>query len=186
MSTPPEQPLVPPSPQGRSGPPAAPAPQPQYPAQYPPQAWGPPPAYPGWAPPATDSESATALRSARTALGWAIGAAVGAGLSLVLTLLLLVSDIGAAAVPEDGYYGETLRGEVVGLPDGAPLGADRLEHVLGNLFEDYGIDHDVQCPDTAAVSVSTVVVCTGEVDGYEWTGVVVFEDTKGSFAVVEI
>ena len=36
------------------------------------------------------------------------------------------------------------------------------------------------------MSVSTVVACTGDVDGYEWTGVVVFEDDAGSFAVIEL
>jgi hypothetical protein len=118
-------------------------------------------------------------------MGWAIGAAVGAGLSLLLTLVLLVTGLGGT-VPEDGYYAETLRGQVTGLSEGSPLGGDRLEQVLGGLLDDYGIDHDIQCPDTATVTVSTVVVCRGDVDGYEWTGVVVLEDDEGSFAVVEL
>ena len=34
--------------------------------------------------------------------------------------------------------------------------------------------------------VSTTVVCTGDVDGYVWTGIVFFEDTEGTFVVVEV
>ena len=44
----------------------------------------------------------------------------------------------------------------------------------------------MSCPDTEAVTVSTSVVCTGEVDEYVWTGIVFFEDTEGTFVVVEV
>ena len=63
---------------------------------------------------------------------------------------------------------------------------DRLEEVLVGAIDDLGVEAGVRCPDTQAVSVSTVVVCTGDVDGYVWTGVVVFEGSAGSFAVVEL
>ena len=166
--------------------PAAPAPAgpPSYASASPP--WGQVGPWQGWSGPvATDSEAAQALRSARTALGWAIGAAVGAGLALVLCVVLLVTGFGS--IPMEGdYYGETLRGEVVGVSEGSRLDGDRLEDVVGGLLDDYGIDHEITCPDTAAVTTSTVVVCRGDVDDFEWTGVVVFEDSVGSFAVVEL
>lgn len=127
--------------------------------------------------------STQALRKARTALGWAIGAAVGAALALVgMFVALLV----AGSVSADDYSYEALRGEVTGLSDGGALPGDRLEQVLVGALDDVGVEGDLTCPDTSAVSVSTVVVCTGDVDGYEWTGVVVFEDSSGSFAVAEL
>lgn len=124
-----------------------------------------------------------ALRKARTALGWAIGAAVVSALALVGMLLALVV---AGSGPADDYSYEVLRGEVTGLSDGDALPGNRLEQVLGGALDDVGVDGDVQCPDTRAVAASTVVVCSGDVDGYEWTGVVVFEDSSGRFAVLEL
>lgn len=190
MNHPHDQPLVPPSPLAGPWPPPAPTqPVPTHGASTPPQGWGPAPGpFPGWSGPGHDTDAAQALRSARTALGWAIGAAVGAGIALVLCLVLIVTGgTGLGSMPMEGdYYSETLRGEVVGVPDGSRLTGDRLEYVIGGLLDEYGIDHDVSCPDTAAVTTSTVVVCRGEVDGYDWTGVVVFEDSAGSFAVLEL
>ena len=200
MSTPPEQPLVPPS-----GPTTPTEPVPTAPTGAPtppvvPPDWRPPesstapypgsfapPTYPGgWSGAAPAGDPGEALRKAGTALGWAIGAAVGAGLALVLVLVLIVVQVGSAPYEEGDYYSETLRGQVVGLAGGSNLGGDRLEYVIGGLLDEYEIEHELECPDAEAVTVSTVVVCRGEVDGYEWTGVVVFEDEAGSFAVVEL
>ncbi|MFQ6171280.1 hypothetical protein ACK8HX_06705 [Oryzobacter sp. R7] len=175
MTTPPEQPLVPPSM------------PPQHPGQTGPPQWPAHPAYgpPGWGAPAPETESARAVRTARTALGWSIGAAVGAGLALVVAAVAAVAGAGGAL--EDDYYYETLRGEVVGLPAGSRLDGDRLEKPLDDLLRDAGVSQvDIECPVTAAVTVSTVVVCRGTVDDYDWTGVVVFEDDEGSFAVIEL
>lgn len=133
--------------------------------------------------PSVDTTATEALRKARTALGWAVGASVGAGLALMgMFVALLIA--GAGAADDVGF--ETLRGEVSALSDGEALTGNRLEEELVGALGDFGVDADVQCPDTPAVSVSTVVVCTGDVDGYVWTGVVVFEDSEGSFAVVEL
>ena len=154
------------------------------------QPYAEPPSFAGWPPQGAvgDPTAAAALRKAQTALGWAIGAAVGAGLALIGLLVVLVVDgSGGLGGAEEDYYYETLRGEVVGLPAGSPLSGDRLERPIVDLLREYGIDEvEISCPDTPSVSVSTVVACTGGVDGYEWTGVVVFEDDKGSFAVIEL
>lgn len=189
MSTPPQEPLVPPS-----LPPTPGAGEyPQAAAPYPPPAY-PPPGYAaayGYAPPAWGapdgrgaSDADAALRKARTALGWAIGATVGAALAMLLAVGALL--LGGSAAADDYAY-EPLRGEIVGLPDGSTLSGDRLEHQLVDLLREVGAeDAEVSCPDTEAVTVSTAVVCTGDVDGYVWTGIVFFEDTEGTFVVVEV
>jgi hypothetical protein len=87
---------------------------------------------------------------------------------------------------DSGFY-ESLRGEVVALPEGSALSGDRLEAALGNVLLDYYDEVDgLTCPDTASVRPSTTVVCTAKVDTYPWTGVVFFEDAKGSFVVLEL
>lgn len=177
-----DDPLVPPSrpPQSPPSAPSGGAPQP-YPVPTTSQGWGQPAYGPpmGWAAAPTDSEAAKALRSARTALGWAIGAAVGAALALVVATVSVVS-----SADSDEFY-EPLRGQLVGVSDGSSVGGDRLEYTIGLLLDEYGVAHDLDCPDTPAVSVSSVIACHGEVDGYEWTGVVVFEDDSGAFVVLE-
>jgi hypothetical protein len=123
-------------------------------------------------------------RTARTALGWAVGAAVGAFLAMAVAVVALLVAGGSVA---DDYTYEPLRGEVVGLPDGSSLGGDRLERPLGDLLREQGAETvDLTCPGTASVTVSTAVVCTGDVDGYVWTGIVFFEDTEGTFVVLEV
>jgi hypothetical protein len=178
--------------------PGGPAPESQTPQPWPPQQQVPPPwsaqqarpqvpvaPQPGWgtAESSALNEAQAALRKARTALGWAIGATVGAFLAMLLAVGALVAD-GSSL---DDYTYEPLRGEIAALPDGAPLGSDRLEHVLVDLLREVGAeDLEVSCPDTASVTVSTAVVCTGDVEGSTWTGIVFFEDTKGTFVVVEV
>lgn len=186
MTTPPQEPLVPPS-----------AGHPSVVASHPPPAgagvqdpyatpWHQPPASsPAWGGPDQRAlqEAEAALRRSRTAFGWAIGATVGAFLALVIAVIALVgAGLGAA---EDLPF-EPLRGEVVGLPDGAALSGERLQHNLVDLLREYGSDGEVTCPDTASVTTSTAVVCTGTVDDLEWTGIVFFEDAEGTFVVVEV
>ena len=189
MSTPPQEPLVPPSPPPTPGAGGYPSAGASYPAPtYPPSGY--PAAY-GYAPlpwGAPDgrgpADAEAALRKARTALGWAIGATVGAALAMLLAVGALL--LGGSAAADDYAY-EPLRGEVVGLPNGSTLSGDRLEHQLVDLLREVGAeDVEVSCPDTEAVTVSTAVVCTGDVDGYVWTGIVFFEDGEGTFVVVEV
>lgn len=191
MSSPDGPPLVPPTPPAPptpADPPTTPAPS-GYPYGAP--GWNQPPAaYSGWAQaqPGGEPEGQAALRKARTALGWAIGAAVAAGLALLTAVVAVV--VGAAGSDpylDDNVFFESLRGEVVALPEGSALTGDRLEAALGNVLLDYYDEVDgLTCPDTASVRASTAVVCTAELDTYPWTGVVFFEDAEGSFVVLEL
>ena len=110
------------------------------------------------------SEADAALRKARTALGWAIGATVGAGLALAAG----GRRAPAAAARRPPRTTPTSRCAVRSRawPDGSTLPGERLEHQLVDLLRDVGAqDVEVSCPDTEAVTVSTSVVCTGDVDG---------------------
>lgn len=187
MSTPPEQPLVPPSPSTTAAASAYPHVAPSWPQPGAPQAGWPQAAapQPGWGTPAAGARDETeqALRKARTALGWAIGATVGAFLAMAIAVAALL----VSGSTGDDYGYEPLRGEVVGLPVGSALGGDRLKRSLDDRLRELGAeDVDISCPDTAAVTVSTAVVCSGAVDGYDWTGIVFFEDTEGGYVVVEM
>lgn len=174
MSTPPSHPLVPP------------AERPPQQGSAPLQGYPPPNPYAvgGWPGQPAQPDAAAALHKARTALGWAVGAAVGAFLAMAVAVVSLLA---AGSAVEGDYEYEPMRAEVVGLPAGAALSGDRLEHPLVDLLREQGVESvELTCPDTASVTVSTTVVCTGDVDGYVWTGVVFFEDTKGTFVVVEV
>ncbi len=157
---------------------------------YPPAAWPvqaavPPGGYAGPLRGAQPDEVERARSRAATALGWAIGAAVAAGVAIILAVVALVVSAAGGGALDDGSY-EALAGQVSGFSGGAPLSGDRLEQVLENGIRDFGGDvTELDCPDTASVSTSSVVVCTGEVDGYAWTGAVFFEDSAGSFVVAE-
>jgi hypothetical protein len=212
VSTPPDQPLVPPSnpepapadpwaapgpkrptephpasptaagyPTASGYPPASGYADPPWP-QQPPTAWGAPPYAPTDT--NTDTDSGAALRKARTALGWAVGAAAGA----FLAMLLAVGALLATAVSSgDDFSYEPLRSQVDGLTAGGALAGDTLEGPLGALLREVGSsDVSISCPDVAQVRVSTSVVCTGDVDGSAWTGIVFFEDDGGTFVVLEV
>lgn len=173
MSTPPNPPPPPLVPPTGGGPAGSPAPM-SWEAQY--AAVTTPPVSPSTDP----------ARRAGTALGWAIGAAVASGLALVVAVVAFVVAVGSGPAMGGGGLIEPLRGQVVGLPDGAALSGDRLERVLVDLEREWGAeDVRITCPETASVRVSTVIVCRGDIDGYEWTGAVLFEDSVGSFVVAE-
>ena len=148
-----------------------------------PPAWGAPQRY-------GETGAEPSLRKARTALGWAVGAAVGAFLALGLAVLALVVTVGTGSSEdtfEDATYAP-LRDQVEGFEDGDALPGPVLVGRLRNLLADEGVslrDIAVSCPDTASVTASTVVVCSGDVEGLQWTGVVFFEDREGSFVVLE-
>ena len=206
MSTPPDQPLVPPSSPERaaSDPWQPPHPQlaPPLPPAYPTTAGRPPaseygaPTWPqqppAWGAAQQYGETGTepAVRKARTALGWAVGAAVGALLALGFAALALVAAVGSgssADTTEDTTYAP-LRDQLEEFEDGDALPGPILVGRLRNLLADEGVslrDIAVSCPDTASVTASTVVVCSGEVENFQWTGVVFFEGREGSFVVLE-
>ncbi|WP_239111595.1 hypothetical protein [Phycicoccus sonneratiae] len=136
---------------------------------------------------ATPAGAEQARAKASTALGWAIGAAVAAGISVLLSVVAVVlAGNGAFSGADDAYY-ESVRGQVTALPAGSALSGDRLEWVVDGAERDFGwVVDDIDCPDTPSVARSTVVVCTGTVDGDDWTGVVHFEDSAGSFVLLEL
>lgn len=191
MSSPDGPPLVPPTPPTPTTP--QPTPAPTVPSSHPSgaPAWNQPSAaYSGWAQrqPIGEPEGQAALRKARTALGWAIGAAVAAGLALLTAFVaVIIGAVSSDPYLDDSAFFESLRGEVVALPEGSALSGDRLEAALGNVLLDYYDEVDgLTCPDTASVRASTAIVCTAEIDTYPWTGVVFFEDAEGSFVVLEL
>lgn len=201
MPTDPTHPTAP-APEAPLVPPAAPFQQPHQPAPgaaaqasagYPygqpgPQPYGQPAGYSYVQQPALTPPPEDPLRKARTALGWAIGAAVAAGVALLTAVVaMIVGAVGSDPYLDDSGFYESIRGEVVALPEGSALSGDRLEAALGNILLDYYDEVDgLTCPDTASVRPSTTVVCTAEIDTYPWTGVVFFEDAEGSFVVLEL
>ena len=128
--------------------------------------------------------SEPAVRKARAALGWAVGAAVGALLALGFALLAVVATVGSGSSADtsaDTVY-EPLRDQLEEFEDGDALPGPILVGRLRNLLADEGVslrDIAISCPDTASVTASTVVVCYGEVDALQWTGVVFFEGREG-------
>ena len=151
-------------------PPGAPYPGPSHPAypspQAPPQqAW---PSQPplGHAPPARD--------------GLAIAAVVMSGLALLGVVVMgIFMVVGVAMGPSWALQGSVtaINGEVA---------AAALERELTAVIEDDGGAVDaLTCPATSPVSQGSVTVCHGEVDGFDWTGIVVFEDRDGSFTLTQ-
>lgn len=64
--------------------------------------------------------------------------------------------------------------------------ADSLERELTRLIEEAGGDVEaLECPETSRVAQGEVAVCRGSVSTFDWTGIVVFEDTEGKFVVLE-
>jgi hypothetical protein len=61
-----------------------------------------------------------------------------------------------------------------------------LERALAAVIEeDGGWVDTLSCPATSPVGQGSVTVCHGEVDGFEWTGIVVFEDPDGAFTLTQ-
>ncbi|NYG06746.1 hypothetical protein BJ986_001233 [Phycicoccus badiiscoriae] len=61
-----------------------------------------------------------------------------------------------------------------------------LQDTLTSTLENAGSSVDrLECPADSKVGQGLVTVCHGSVDGFDWTGVVVFEDDGGAFIVTE-
>jgi len=110
--------------------------------------------------------------------GLAIAAVVMSGLALLGVLGFgLFMGVGMATAPS-----LVLQGDVT--PTGTTVAGTELESALTRAVEDDGGQVDeISCPDTSAVGQGLVTVCHGSVDGFDWTGVVVFEDESGTFIV---
>ena len=146
---------------------------------------GPPPSWPPQPSPGHEAGEA------RSRAGVALGVAIGAGVLALLTLVVSVVALGVSVSGSgedwtyDDYGYEPMRGRIAGHPDGGTLGGDRMAYAVEQLQADWGYEADIECPDSSGVSVSSVVVCRGVVDEWDWTGAVFFEDTEGGFVVAE-
>ena len=176
----PSNPFGPPGHQSQPGSPS----QPGYPSQQPPQdpqAWAPvqqtgyaaqsPVAapYPPFAP------------APKGGNGLAVTAIVLSGLALLGVLAMAVFFFAGPMLGGGSYV---LTGEVTVVDKGASYSA--LQDALVAAIEDDGGSVDeIVCPERSQVGQGLVTVCHGSVDGFDWTGVVVFEDDEGSFIVTE-
>lgn len=112
--------------------------------------------------------------------GLAITAIVMSGLAL-LSVLAMAAFI---FLGSGGSGGWVLSGKVTVVDKGVSDLA--LQDALVTVIEDDGgsVD-DLECPLRSQVGQGLVTVCHGSVDGWDWTGVVVFEDDDGTFIVTE-
>jgi hypothetical protein len=112
--------------------------------------------------------------------GLAIAAVIMAALALLGVLGLgIATFVGSELAPS-----WVLTGDVQ--PVNGSTTASALQHELTRLLEDDGsfVD-DVTCPDSSPVDQGAVTVCHGQVDGWDWTGIVYFEDGGGAFTLVQ-
>jgi hypothetical protein len=149
--------------------PAQPTPAPQpYPYPTPGQVWSQPGMPPYGAPPRQRN-----------------GLAIAAIAISVLSLLASLGVVAFIAVSSAAGPSWVLQGEV--RPSGSAVSAGELESALTQLVEDDGgaVD-EITCPGSSAVGQGLVAVCHGSVDGFDWTGLVVFEDESGTFTVNQL
>ena len=86
----------------------------------------------------------------------------------------------------EGEFFESLRGQVPGVSDGAYLPGSDLEHAIEKAFYDYDVTiEDLACPDTTSVTQSMAVVCTADIDGFDWSGWS-SSGLRGSLVVLEL
>ena len=112
--------------------------------------------------------------------GLAITAIVLSGLAL-LGVLALAAFILVGSGASGGWV---LSGEVTPIDKGVTDVA--LQDSLASVIrEDGGSVDKLECPPRSQVGQGLVTVCHGSVDGWDWTGVVVFEDDEGTFIVTE-
>jgi hypothetical protein len=107
--------------------------------------------------------------------------------AIVLSGLALLSVLAMAAfifVGSGGPGGWVLSGKVTVVDKGV---ADiALQDALTAAIEDDGGSVErLECPLRSQAGQGLVTVCHGSVDGWDWTGVVVFEDDDGTFIVTE-
>lgn len=159
---------------------APPGPQPQ-PHPQDPQAWA-PVHQPGYAAPAPSGAPHQPFGPApKGGNGLAITAIVLSGLALLGVLAMAAIFVIGPLVGGGGYV---LYGEVD--PLGTSVSDVVLQEAIGTALEDQGsMADELECPAQSTVGQGLVTVCHGSVDGFDWTGVVVFEDDEGTFIVTE-
>lgn len=159
-------------------------------APQPTQSYGPPPPMPHpagppapgqyWTPPPPVSPVVFG-ESRRRGNGLAITAVVLSAVALLVALGV------AAALLFGGSGGPAgaLSGQVTPVDHG--VASNNLQAELTKIITDDGGSVDtITCPDRSAVGQGLVTVCKGSVDGYDWTGIVVFEDAEGTFVLNEL
>ena len=114
------------------------------------------------------------------------GLAIAAIAISVVSLLASLGVVGFIAVSTSAAGPSwVLQGEV--RPAGSAVSAADLESALTKLVEDDGGSVDeIVCPGSSAVGQGLVAVCHGSVDGFDWTGLVVFEDESGTSTVNQL
>lgn len=170
--------------------------QPEYPPQLPPQdlpdnpsqspqAWAPVQqtgyAAQGQAPWPASGQYQPFSSAPKGGNGLAVTAIVLSGLALLGVLAM------AAFVfvgPIMGGAGYALSGEVTVVDKGASY-SDLQEALVTAIEDDGGSVDEIVCPERSQVGQGLVTVCHGSVDGFDWTGIVVFEDDEGSFVLTE-
>lgn len=165
--------------------PGAPAPSAPSHGQPPAAAYGgPSPARPQgqyWAPPPPSMPQGYAAPPKRgNAL--AITAVVLSALALLVAL-----GVGVAILVIGGSSGPggALSGQVT--PVGGAVASNDLQAELTKIITDDGGSVDtITCPTRSPIGQGLVTVCKGSVDGYDWTGIVVFEDAEGTFVLNEL
>jgi hypothetical protein len=159
------------------------APPGQQPAPSPqdPQAWA-PVQHREYAVPAPPAAPHQPLAPApRGGNGLAITAIVLSGLALLSVLAMAAFLVIGSAT---GGGSSALTGEVTVVDKGASH-SDLQAALVSAIEDDGGSVDEIVCPDRSQVGQGLVTVCHGSVDGFDWTGVVVFEDDKGTFIVTE-
>jgi hypothetical protein len=113
--------------------------------------------------------------------GLAITAIVLSGLALLTVLAMAVFLFVGGMMGGSGY---ALTGEVTVVDKGASY-SDLQDALTAVVEDDGGSVDEIVCPERSQVGQGLVTVCHGSVDGFDWTGIVVFEDDEGSFVVTE-
>jgi hypothetical protein len=108
--------------------------------------------------------------------------------AIVMSAVALLASLGVVAFIAVGVAGGgsgVLTGQVA--PAGGAVSSEVLVPALTTVIEDdEGSVEHMSCPDSSAVGQGLVTVCHGSVDGFDWTGIVVFEDSSGTFSLQEL
>lgn len=113
--------------------------------------------------------------------GLAVTAIVLSGLAL-LSVLAMAAFLFLGPLGGGAHY--VLYGEVH-TTGGVATDADLQDAITAALEDEGSSAEDLTCPGESKVGQGLVTVCHGSVDGFDWTGIVVFEDEDGTFVVTE-
>ncbi|SDP60225.1 hypothetical protein SAMN04489867_3094 [Pedococcus dokdonensis] len=139
-----------------------------------------PVAHPGYAGPQHPFAPQPFAPAPKGGNGLAVAAVVMSGLALlgVLAIALFIG-VGVASGGSP-----VLTGEVNVVDKGASY-SDLQVALTTAVEDDGGTVDEIVCPERSQVGQGLVTVCHGSVDGFDWTGVVVFEDEDGTFVLTE-